>query len=106
MSVSFAPVRSPDRLVAARLGRTTIPASPANDNGDDQADARVLDAALRHFAVHGLGAAVAACAEAEAHWQRGDRRAAENSLAICRTLDKRLARDLQMRLTGKLASTA
>lgn len=87
----------------------------ANDNGTGQAVASsattqdgeaVLTAALRLFAVHGLSAASHAChaaAEAEA---KGDADGIQWWLAVCRTLDRRKAREFQAevrqrRVTGR-----
>jgi hypothetical protein len=100
MSVSFAPVRSPDRLVTSRLLQPGLLPAPANDDDDDRVDVRTLEAALRHFALHGMGAASTACAEAESHWQEGNRQAAETWLAICGAFDKRSARQLEARLNA------
>ena len=106
MFVSSAPIRSRDRSASARVLRPIELAVPANDDGDDPMGDRFLDAALHHFAAHGLGAARAACGEAEAHWNRGERESAANWLAICRAFDKRLASDLEARLTGESSTSA
>ena len=63
----------------------------ANDNGQEPASAALLEAALRHFARHGLGAARAARLEAERAFFAGDRAAYRWWLDICRQLDKRMA---------------
>ncbi|MEQ8411384.1 MAG: hypothetical protein RIB52_07500 [Erythrobacter sp.] len=52
---------------------------------------KVLRAALRHFAEHGLGAARAARVRAEAAFFAGDRAAYDWWLEVTRTLDRRLA---------------
>ena len=106
MLVRSASVRSSDRPAVARVLRPGRPASAANDDGDDRVGADTLEAALRHFAVHGLGAAREACAKAEHHWHRGDRRGAERWLAICSLLDKRLALALDTRLKDGTSATA
>ena len=54
---------------------------------------KMLRAALRHFAEHGLGAAREARAQAEAAFFEGDRQAYQWWLGITRTLDRRLARE-------------
>ena len=72
-----------------------------NDNGSadapdceaKQAHDRVLRAALRHFAQHGLGAARAAREQAEKAFFEGDRQSYDWWLGITRTLDRRLARE-------------
>lgn len=77
----------------------------ANDDGDREEGAQsgnecagsdlILRAALRHFAEHGLGAARAARAQAEAAFFAGDRQSYEWWLGITRTLDRRLAAEAQ-----------
>jgi hypothetical protein len=104
MLVSSAMIRPTGRSTAARVLRPYDLPTPANDD-DHGPDDGVLDAALHHFAMHGLGAARAAGAQVEAHWSRGEREAAADWLAICRAFDKRLARDLETRL-GNRASTS
>lgn len=76
-----------------------------NDNAaNDQAarfdDAMVLAAALRLFAAHGLSAAPAAGQQAEEAARRGDETDTAWWLAVCRTLDRRLARELNARYSG------
>lgn len=69
------------------------PKHPANDNEIAQGapDQRVLNAALRYFAQHGLSAAQLARKEAERAFFAGDRESYQWWLGICRTLDRRLA---------------
>lgn len=55
----------------------------------------LLQAALRHFAEHGLGAARAAREQAERAFFAGDRRAYDWWLDITRTLDRRLASEAE-----------
>jgi hypothetical protein len=55
----------------------------------------VMRAALRHFAKHGLGAARAARAQAEAALLEGDKQAFDWWLEITRTLDRRLAAEAE-----------
>ena len=105
MPVSFAPVRSAGRSAFAPLLQPLATATPANDDHDKAGD-DTLHAALRHFAVHGLGAARAACAEVEAAWLQNDHLGAETWLAICRALDKRLAADLESRIAQRNSATA
>ena len=77
------------------LARLLVPARQephaANDNDDEQVSPALLEAALRHFARHGLGAARAARNEAEAAFFAGDRAAYRWWLGICRLLDRRMA---------------
>lgn len=92
MPLRFAPARTITRSPIARaLARRSL-ARAANDNGDPGVkDDAVLHAALRHFAAHGLGAAIAALREAERAEADGDRQAHAWWMGICRTLDRRLA---------------
>jgi hypothetical protein len=61
----------------------------------------MLHAALRHFAEHGLGAARAARRQAEAAFFAGDRQTYDWWLAVCRTLDRRLAAQLVRATDGE-----
>ncbi|MFL0356253.1 hypothetical protein ACI5KX_07200 [Erythrobacter sp. GH1-10] len=105
MSIRFAAPNSPGRLPAcspiarALVGRAIERA--ANDNGNPVPSDQVLRAALRHFAEHGLGAASVARGQAEEAFLAGDRQSYDWWLDITRTLDRRLAveidRDMQER---------
>lgn len=101
MSIRFAapPHAHSVRLSGARA-RTAI-ARAQNDNEGVHADDALLRAALRHFAEHGLAAAGHARRKAEAAWFAGERDAYRWWLGICRTLDRRLARQLGSELTAK-----
>jgi hypothetical protein len=55
----------------------------------------MLHAALRHFAAHGLGAAREARRQAESAFFAGDRQTYDWWLGVCRTLDRRLAAQLE-----------
>lgn len=95
MTIHFAAASSPFRSPVARtLSPAGIPGA-ANDNGDTIAanapSDRMLRAALRHFAEHGLGAAREARSKAEQAFFAGDRQAYDWWLGITRTLDRRLA---------------
>lgn len=92
MPLRFAPARAVTRSPIARaLARRAVDRA-ANDNGDlGPADDPVLSVALRHFAAHGLGAALAALGEAERALAEGDRQSHDWWLGICRTFDRRLA---------------
>ena len=70
---------------------------PANDNGSDRATDALLHAALRHFAQHGLAAAQRARKQAEAAFFADDRQSYQWWLEICRTLDRRMASELDAR---------
>lgn len=71
----------------------------ANDNAlaasGPQTPDPVLRAALKHFAQHGLGAARLARAQAQAAFTAKDRQSYEWWLDITRTLDRRLAGELE-----------
>ncbi len=74
------------RLVAPATG----PA--ANDNGGGKStDPAIVEAALRHFAEHGLGAARAARHKAEQAFFADDRVQYRWWLEVCRQLDRRMA---------------
>ena len=94
MSIRFAapPQARSIRLSGARA-RAAI-ARPCNDNVAVHSDDALLGAALRHFAEHGMGAAGHARRRAEAAFFAGDRNAYRWWLGVCRTLDRRLAREL------------
>lgn len=100
MTIHFAAARNPARSPLARAFSRRAPGNPANDNGGTGLDDKLLHAALRHFAQHGIGAARAAHAEAEKAFFAGDRKSYDWWLGICRTLDRRLAASAQD-LTGE-----
>ena len=83
------------RLVAPAL----VPA--ANDNGGGKStDPKVVEAALRLFAEHGLGAARSAHHKAEQAFFANDRTQYRWWLEICRQLDRRMAVGAQRQLEG------
>ncbi|MXO59251.1 hypothetical protein GRI89_06825 [Altererythrobacter salegens] len=94
MSIRFA---APPQAMSVRLrgarARAAI-ARPGNDNGIGESTEAMLRASLRHFAEHGLAAAAHARAKAEAAWFNGDKEGYRWWLGICRTLDRRMAREL------------
>jgi hypothetical protein len=94
MSIRFAapPQARSIRLSGARA-RAAI-ARAANDNVTTHSDDALLRAALRHFAEHGMAAAGHARRKAEAAYFAGDRNAYDWWLGVCRTLDRRVAREL------------
>ncbi len=96
MTIHFAAARKPSCSPIARaLARRAI-GKVANDNGKPRtATDQVLHAALRHFAEHGLGAAREARAQAEEAFFAGDRQSYDWWLDITRTLDRRLAANLE-----------
>ena len=94
MSIRFA---APPQAMIHRLRGAQARAAmtlPANDNGASESGEAVLRASLRYFAEHGLAAATLARATAEAAWFSGDRDSYRWWLGICRTLDRRMAREL------------
>ena len=94
MSIRFAapPQAMSVRLRGARARAAIAPACNDNDSGET-AEA-MLRASLRHFAEHGLAAAAHARAKAEAAWFADDKDGYRWWLGICRTLDRRMARQL------------
>lgn len=92
MPLRFSPARTiTGSPIARALARRSL-ARAANDNGDPGVkDDAVLHAALRHFAAHGLGAAMTALREAQRAEADGDLQANAWWMGICRTLDRRLA---------------
>lgn len=104
MSIRLA---APRHAMRYRLARATVRAAgmvAANDNPSDVqgagaaapsiAEAATLNAALRHFARHGLAAAERACAAAQAARDTGDEQGFAWWLSICNALDRRMAREL------------
>lgn len=69
----------------------TSPVTAANDNDQDLIRNGLLKAALRHFAVHGLGAAELAQRNAEQAFFAGNRKEYRHWLDICHALDRRMA---------------
>ena len=109
MSIRFAPANVPGRApacspIAKGLVRRAIE-RVANDNGYDaqakEEHDKVLRAALRHFAEHGMSAARTARAQAENALMAQDYQSFDWWLGITRTLDRRLADEI-MRTRGHL----
>ena len=112
MTIRFAAASTPGHAPACSPIAKAMVARAAervsNDNGDHRdvsqftglprkvgASDQMLKAALRHFAEHGLGAARAARAQAEAAFFSGDRQAYDWWLSITRTLDRKLAAEAE-----------
>jgi hypothetical protein len=106
MPARFQSIHSPGRVGSAWSFRSNALPSPANENSAGSDGDRIVDAALRHFSIHGLSAIDAAGAEAEAAWRSGDRLAAVNWLAICRVFDRRRAELLETRLSEHASAIA
>ena len=66
----------------------------ANDNIDGVTSDALLRTTLVHFARHGLGAAEHARKLAEQAFFAGDRQEYRKWLAVCRSLDRRMARSV------------
>lgn len=122
MSVRFS---APVYAFGARMNRASIygaSRSAQNDNEQDNANdtgnggngaqaeedacvtsiaealkCKTLDAALRHFADYGLAAALNARRQAEVALAHDDIKAYDKWLEICRSLDRRMAQDLDSR---------
>lgn len=95
MTIHLATARSGAGSPLSRILTRRRPSTAANDNYTGEGDDQLLHAALRHFAEHGLRAAKAARKEAEIAFFAGDRDRYLWWLGICRTLDKRLATELE-----------
>lgn len=78
-----------------------IAARAANDNGDGTSHGEVLRAALKHFAAYGLSAASDARDKARTAHFAGRRDDYRHWLAICRTLDRRMAVALSANLARR-----
>jgi hypothetical protein len=94
MSIRFA---APPQAMSVRLRGSRARAAisrPMNDNEYGVDHNGMLRASLRHFAEHGLAAAAHARAKAEAAHFSGDQDGYRWWLGICRTLDRRMAREL------------
>ena len=100
MTIRFAaPPSASSPRMSSRLVRQAC-GLPANDNGSDRATDALLHAALRHFAQHGLAAAQRARKQAEAAFFADDRQSYQWWLEICRTLDRRMAAEVEFRDAG------
>ncbi len=112
MTVHFAAARNAAFSPIARALTRPALGRAANDNASSGARAdetaasdHLINAALRHFANHGLGAAREARKEAEIAFFKGDRQGYDWWLAVCRTLDKRIAGQLD-RATNALENNS
>ncbi|PLK24363.1 hypothetical protein [Novosphingobium sp. TH158] len=99
MPLHFAASRTGNDAILARMFERKGPSRAANDNGrpigDLMADPQVLRSTLLHFARHGLAAADVARNEAVAAFAANDEQNGRHWLAICRQLDRRMARRLE-----------
>lgn len=78
-------------LVTRLLANRPVASPAANDNVDEPVSQAMLEASLRHFAAHGLGAARAARHQAQQAFFAGDQASYHWWLGICRLLDRRMA---------------
>ena len=105
MPIHFAAARCASRSPVARALARKALRRAANDNpggaGESGAEARVLNAALRHFAEHGLRAAEAAAMLAERAHRSGEADACRWWTEVCAKLDRNLAIDLKRRMTAQ-----
>lgn len=95
MTVNFAAARNAATSPLFRILSHRRPATAANDNYCGEGDDRLLHAALRHFAEHGMQAAREARYEAEKAFFLGERERYLWWLGVCRTLDRRMAQELE-----------
>lgn len=105
MTVHFAAARTSAASPVARALTRVELRCPANDNGEIRPHDAILRAALRHFAEHGLGAAKNAREKAHTAFFAGDREKYDMWLGVCRTLDRRLAQELDRSVSAKSLTT-
>lgn len=92
MPLRFASARTPGRSPIARaLARFSLPNAANDARRAALSEDTVLQEALRHFAVHGLGSARSARRLADDAWNNGDTAEYNRWIAICRMFDRRLA---------------
>ena len=100
MTVHFAAARTPAGSPVARILGRHRPCLAANDNYTETGDADLMRAALLHFAKHGLKAAGEAKREAESAFFAGNRTQYLWWLGVCRTLDQRIAAQMERNPAG------
>ena len=91
MSIRFAAAGCGECTIVSRVLTRPRLRAAANDTDTGLARDTLLRLALRHFASHGMGAANRARELAEAAFFAGNRDEYRHWLAICRTLDQRMA---------------
>lgn len=103
MPIHFAAARCASRSPVARALAKKAVRRAANDNpggaGQWGAEGPLLNAALRHFAAHGLRAAEQAAMLAERAHRSGEMETSRWWIEVCSTLDRKLALDLKQRMT-------
>lgn len=92
MTIRLATASTGTNSVIARALCSPVAFCPANDNGGG--DDHMLWEALRHFAEHGLHAALQAADAAQAALVAGDQEGFEWWLSICRKLDRKMGERL------------
>ena len=100
MSIRFAAARRPNGCsVIDGLLKAGVAREAANDNryAFSEGSDRLLNAALRHFAAHGLSAAEQARINAEEAFFAGNEQEYRWWLSICSTLDRRMAAAIEFR---------
>lgn len=90
MPIRFAAANSSSVSARAHYRRVARPLNAANDNGSGIGGEQLLNAALRHFAEHGLSAAERARHNAEQAFFAGRSEDYRWWMAICSTLDRRM----------------
>jgi hypothetical protein len=90
MSIHFAAAMVNPVSICLGIRRAPMPLDAANDNGDPAGGERLLQAALRHFAEHGLSAAGRARDNAEKAFFEGRSQDYRWWMAICTALDRRM----------------
>ena len=91
MTIHFSAATAAKSSVIASKFCASVPLLAANDNHRSIDRGSLLRAALQHFAEHGLSAAERARANAETAFFSGDRQSYDHWMAICDTLDRRMA---------------
>ena len=102
MTLRFAAARSPAHSPLARAF-TRRPIEVVANDDCCETDDRLLHAALRHFAAHGMRAAREARAQAEQAFFAGDRAGYDWWLGVCRTLDRRIAQQIERNVAQRSA---
>lgn len=101
MTINFAAARPAVCTLGAYLFRPRIGLQAANDNGEPLRHDGVLRDALKLFAEYGLGAAEEARTRAERAFFAGKSEDYRRWLGICRTLDRRVAACVAVRVTTR-----
>lgn len=99
MTIRFAAANTAGVSITARHTSRSATLVAANDNNDATAgdSHQLVRAALRHFAQHGLSAAERARENAEAAFFAGNSDDYRWWMAICTTLDRRMAAAVEFR---------